>query len=221
MSIIPESSPEKSSSENTMKPQITTKQAARINAPARNMIISMIVMIALLIPFLMLMPQLTNTKNYYDPDVDLHGISYNAGTEAGFPVAAPELEGWTYNFARWNSGQADGISFWNTGMVTSNQNYIELTQAKGTNPTWIANKIENAPISDEKKISGAPWKIHTLTNTNEDKTITSYVGEIEGTTVILKGEAEPAEFEQLANAVVEYAKNPTMTAEPSASSGIK
>ena len=47
------------------------------------------------------------------------------------------------------------------------------------------------------------------------------MGEIEGTTVILKGEAEPAEFEQLASAVVEYAKNPTMTAEPSASSGIK
>lgn len=226
MSINPEQANDQSvlsndDAANSATPQITEKQAARINAPARNMIISMVVMIALLIPFLLLMPQLTSNKNQYEPNVDLHGSAYNAGNEADFPVAAPEIDGWTYNFARWKSGQADQVNFWNTGLVTPAQNYIELTQAKGTNPTWIAQKVENAPISGEKEISGVKWQIRTLTNTKEDKTTTSYVGEVAGTTVVLKGEAETAEFEELASAVENYSKNPTMTAEPTSTSGIK
>lgn len=209
------------SAEPEVKPQITEKQAARINAPARNMIISMLVMIALLVPFLLLAPQLTNSQNHYDPNVDLHGTAYNASQEAKYPVAAPEPEGWTYNFARWTTAQADKIDVWSTGMVTPSQKYIELMQAKGTNPTWIANKVENAAISGEKEINGTTWEIRTLEDPKEDKTTTSYIAEVNGTTVILKGEAEPAEFEQLASAVVDYSKNPTMTTEPTASSGIK
>lgn len=94
-----------------VKPQITVRQAQRIHAPARNMIISMAVMIAILIPILWLAPQLTNTKNYYEPRVDLPAIAVQASQAAGYPVAAPELEGWTYNFARWNSNQPDGVDF--------------------------------------------------------------------------------------------------------------
>lgn len=226
MSINPEESqetpaPVADSTQESVKPQITEKQAARINAPARNMVISMIVMIALLVPFLMLAPQLTNTKNFYEPDVDLHGAAYNAGQEAKFPVATPQVEGWTYNFARWNSGQADGIDFWNTGLVTKEQNFIDLTQAKDTNPTWVANKVENAPIAGTQEIGGVEWEIRTLTDPKEDKTTSSYIGELDGTTVILKGEANPQEFEQLAQAVINYSKTPSMTAEPSATSGIK
>lgn len=206
--------------QNSVKPQITEKQAARINAPARNMIISMVVMIAILIPVLWLAPHLTNTKNFYHPNVELAGTAYHASQEAKYPVAAPELDGWTYNFARWNTKQADGIDYWNTGQVTKDQKYIELLQAKGANPTWIANKVDNAAISDQKDIAGVTWEIRTLTDKKEEKTTTSYISQVGGTTVILKGEADPNEFEQLATAVVDYNQHPTKTTEPSASSGI-
>ena len=45
------------STDSFVVPQITQKQAKRINAPARNMIISMLAMVAILIPVLWLMPQ--------------------------------------------------------------------------------------------------------------------------------------------------------------------
>lgn len=72
-------------------PQITKKQAARINAPARNMVISMIVMVLLLLPVIWLMPQ--PNKNPYRPTVDLPVIAYEASNQAGYPVAAAEQEG--------------------------------------------------------------------------------------------------------------------------------
>lgn len=203
-----------------VKPQITPKQAERIFAPARNMIISMVVLIAILIPVLWLAPQLTNTKNFYQPNVDVHGNAYHASQAAGYLVAAPELDGWTYNFARWNGNQPDKVDYWNAGLVTKDQQYIELTQAKEANPTWVASRVDNAAVVGTEDIAGVSWEIRSVTD-KEDKTTTSYIGEVNGSTVILKGEAAPTSFDQLAQAVVDYTNNPTMTAEPTSTSGIQ
>ncbi len=200
-----------------VKPQITVRQAQRIHAPARNMIISMAVMIAILIPILWLAPQLTNTKNYYEPRVDLPAIAVQASQAAGYPVAAPELEGWTYNFARWNSNQPDGVDFWNTGMLTAQQQYIELIQAKDANPTWVAQKTQNAPVSETRHIAGLDWEVRVFTDQKDASTKTYYIGKLSSSTLILAGQADPEVFEQLAQAVLTYNKNPTYTPAPSQS----
>lgn len=204
-----------------VKPQITPKQAERIFAPTRNMIISMVVLIAILIPVLWLAPQLTNTKNFYQPNVDVHGNAYLASQAAGYPVAAPELDGWTYNFARWNGNQPDKVDYWNAGLVTKDQQYIELTQAKEANPTWVTSRVDNAAVVGTEDIAGVSWEVRSVTDKKEDKTTTSYIGEVNGSTVILKGETAPTSFDQLAQAVVDYTNNPTMTAEPTSTSGIQ
>lgn len=201
-------------------PQITQKQAQRINAPARNMVISMIVMILLIIPVIWLMPQ--PNKNPYRPSVDVPSVAYAASQEAGYPVAAAQQEGWHYNYARWNSNQADGIDFWQTGQVTPSSKFIELTQARGTNATWLANITDRAVTEGTAQVAGVEWEIRSAVDPDDkEKVTTFYIGEVQGTTLVLEGEADQAEFQQLAQSTVEYMKSPQATASPTPSSGIQ
>lgn len=214
-------------SSETPKPVITEKQARRINAPARNMVISMLVMIAILIPILLLVPRLTSNQNMYNPQVDVPAIAYQSTQEAGYPVAAPTPDDWTYNFARWNSNQTDKIDFWNSGVVSPGQQYVELTQASDTNPSWVAQKTNNSTITGEAEVAGITWETREGTekdeNTKREKTVTYYVGEVGSTTVILSSESGAEPIEQWAQQVVDYSKSPSHTAEPTPSntSGIQ
>ncbi|MDY6052422.1 MAG: DUF4245 domain-containing protein [Rothia sp. (in: high G+C Gram-positive bacteria)] len=201
-------------------PQITEKQARRINTPARNMVISMIVLVFLLLPVLWLMPQ--PDKNPYRPSVDLPVIAYEASQQAGYPVAAAEQEGWHYNYARWVTGQADGINYWSTGQVTASNHFIELVQAQDTNPTWIAQTVGQAVAEATIQAGGVSWEVRSLADADDQKKVTSfYIGEVAGTTVILKGQAETAEFQSLAETTVAYMDAPSSTVSPTPSSGIQ
>lgn len=201
-------------------PQITEKQARRINAPARNMVISMVVMILLVIPVVWLMPQ--PNKNPYRPSVDVPAVAYAASQEAGYPVAAAQQEGWHYNYARWNANQADGINYWQTGQVTPSSQFIELTQAKDTNATWVANITDRAVTEGTAQVGGVEWEMRSAVDPDDKEKITTfYIGEIDGTTVILQGQAEHAEFQLLAEETVKYMRSPEATASPTPSSGIQ
>lgn len=201
-------------------PQITEKQAKRINAPARNMVISMVVMLLLIIPVLWLMPQ--PNKNPYRPTVDVPVVAYEASREAGYHVAAAEQEGWHYNYARWNTGAADGINFWSTGQVTPSNRFIELVQAQDANPTWVAQQVGNAVPEAQVQMAGTEWEVRSLVDPDDKKKVTAfYIGELEGTTVVMMGEAETPEFEDLAEATVAYMLAPSSTASPTPSNGIE
>ncbi|MFJ3031472.1 DUF4245 domain-containing protein [Rothia terrae] len=201
-----------------VKPQITPKQAQRINAPVRNMIISMVVLVACIVPVLWLMPQ--PNKDPYQAEVDLPKVAYEAGEASSFAVAAPELKGWHYNFARWNSNQADKINYWETGQITGSDHFITLKQADAskTNDSWIAQQTNNAAPHAGESVSGINWDVRTGQN-DKDETVTYYIGEVSGTTVIMYGSDVPGtDFAQLADAVVNYQKQPTATASPTSTS---
>lgn len=209
-----------SGDEQPVLPQITEKQAQRINAPARNMVISMVVMILLLLPVIWLMPQ--PNKNPYRPSVDLPVVAYEASIQAGYPVAAAEQEGWHYNYARWITGQADGINYWSTGQATPTNHFIELVQATNTNPTWIAQATGNATPEATVHVASHTWEVRSLVDPKDrSKVTTFYIGELEGTTVIFKGQAEASEFQALIKATINYMKSPTSTVTPTPSSGIQ
>lgn len=218
--------PQQSAAQNTPDsaaqplPQITPKQAQRINAPARNMVISMVVMILLLLPVIWLMPQ--PNKNPYRPSVDLPVVAYEASSQAGYPVAAAEQEGWHYNYARWVTGQADGINYWSTGQVTPSNHFIELIQAADTNPTWIAQTVGHAVAEASVNVASTEWEVRSLTDPDDKSKVTTfYIGKVEGTTLILKGEAEAAEFQALIEATVNDIASPAPTVAPTPSSGIR
>lgn len=209
-----------SASDEQVIPQITAKQAERINAPARNMVISMIVMVLLILPVVWLMPQ--PNKDPYRPSVDVPLIAYEASNAAGYPVAAAQQEGWHYNYARWISGQADGIDYWETGQVTPSNKFLEIIQAGESNATWIAQKTGNAVPEASVNVGGLQWEVRTLVDPDDKEKITTfYIGEVDGTTLLVKGDAEPSEYQALIEATIAYMRGPQPTAAPTSSTGIK
>ncbi|WP_129662263.1 DUF4245 domain-containing protein [Rothia uropygialis] len=189
-----------------VKPQLTESQAKRLNTPVRAMVFSMIALLLILLPFLWLVPRPDNQS--YRPDVDLTKTAQEASETAGYAVVAPQLDdSWHANFARWNSGSADGVPFWEAGFVTPSQGFITVTQTDKANPTWISQKTDGAPATGKTDIDGVTWSTRVKQDKNGGNGTTAYVGDVNGTTLILSGDAERDEFKDLAHQSMESLKN--------------
>lgn len=183
-------------------PRITQKQARRINAPVQGMIISMAVLLLLVLPFVWLQPR--PDAQPYRPDVDVAQEASFVADSAPFPPVVPELEeGWTANYARWNGGAAEGVPFWEIGYVTPQTRFIGVVQTSMSNPTWLAQQAETIPATATTEAGGAEWDVHVREESADQDALTVYTGEVDGSTVVLKGDAPGAEFDRLAAAVVE------------------
>ncbi|WP_269929218.1 DUF4245 domain-containing protein [Kocuria massiliensis] len=186
-------------------PQLTESQAKRLNTPLRAMVFSMIALLLILLPFLWLVPRPDNES--YRPEVDLTKTAQEASEAAGYTVAAPQLnEPWHANFARWNSGAADGVPFWETGFVTPSQGFITISQTNKANPTWTAQKTNGSPATGHTQIGGADWETHVKPGKKDDSGGTSYVANIQGTTIVLSGDGTKDEFSTVAEHCVTSVK---------------
>lgn len=183
-------------------PQITEKQARRINAPVQGMLISMAVLLLLVLPFVWLQPR--PDAQPYRPDVDVAQEASYVADESPFPPVVPEPgEDWSANYARWNAGAAQGVPFWEIGWATPQGSFIGLVQTSMANPTWLAQQTETIPASATVEAGGVPWDVHVREGSRNQKALTVYTGEVNGSTVVLKGDAPAAELDRLATAVVD------------------
>ncbi|MGK7223614.1 DUF4245 domain-containing protein [Kocuria flava] len=183
-------------------PQITPKQAKRINAPVQGMIISMAVLLLLVLPLVWLQPRPDGEP--YRPDVDVaQEASYVAG-QSPFPPVVPEPgEEWTANYARWNGGAAEGVPYWEIGWVSPGGRFVELVQTSLANPTWLAQQAETLPATGTADAGGTRWDVHVREASDDAGALTVYTGEAAGSTLVVKGDADRAELDHLAAAAVE------------------
>ncbi|MGX5671290.1 DUF4245 family protein [Kocuria rhizophila] len=181
-------------------PQLTTKQAARINAPIRGMVISMVVLMLLLLPFLWLQPKPDGQP--YRANVDVGQEAAFVADQAPFTPAAPQLpEGWSANYARWTENSEDGVPLWNVGYLSPEYHLVDLVQTSEPNPTWLAQRTEQAPQIGEKTVGGVTWALHHREVTDKQEEYTAWVADLKDSTVVLSGKAPDAEFEQVAQAL--------------------
>lgn len=177
-------------------PVLTPKQAKRANASVIGMLIALAATFALVVPVLLLNP--THTADTYKRDIDVATVSGEAADAAGYTPLAPALpEGWTSNFARWNPGGSDGVPYWEVGYLTPGAGFIQLTQTDASNPTWLSQRTAEAQESGQRSIAGVDWRL--LDSPEGDTVLTA---ELDGFTVILNGEADLGEFDELGAAVV-------------------
>lgn len=187
-------------------PQITEKQARRLNAPVQGMIISMAVLLLLVLPFVWLQPRPDGQP--YRPDVDVAQEASFVADAAPFRPVVPELEeGWTANYARWNGGAAEGVPYWEIGYVTPGSSFVGLVQTSMANPTWLAQQAETIPATATAEAGGVQWDVHVREESAEQDPLTVYTGEVAGSTVVLKGDVPPTDLDRLATAVVEDLSN--------------
>ena len=180
----------------TFTPVLTPKQAKRANATVVGMLMAVAATIAVFLPIILLNP--THTAQTYQRNIDVAAVAAQAEADAGYFPAAPDLPaGWTSNFARWNGSARDGVDTWEVGYLTADKGFIQLTQTAEGNPTWINQQLDGATVSGERRIAGVPWEL--LDNKDGSTALST---EIDGSTLILSGEADLAEFDILAAAVL-------------------
>ncbi|WP_323960810.1 DUF4245 family protein [Arthrobacter sp. JZ12] len=178
-------------------PVLTAKQAKRANASAIGMLIATTVTLGLVFFVYLLNP--THTAETYTRDVDVATIASEAEDAAGYlPVAAELPEGWTANYARWTGASGDGVAFWEVGYLTPERQFIQVTQTNQSNPTWFAQRLEEAAPSGQRVIDGVTWEM--LDSPSGDAYLTT---ERDGFTLILNGTADLAQFDVVGAAVLE------------------
>ncbi|THJ68025.1 DUF4245 domain-containing protein [Arthrobacter echini] len=152
--------------------------------------------IAVVLPVYFLNPP--HTPETYQRDIDVATVARQAAGDAGYLPAAPELDDWSSNYARWVTGRSDGVDFWEVGFLTSDAGFIQLTQTDDANPTWVAQRIGDAQVSGARTIGGLEWEL--LDAPDGDTVLRT---DVDGSTVILNGEAELPEFDSLGAATIE------------------
>ncbi len=189
------------------KPVLTPAQAKRANSTVVGMVMAVAATVAIVVPVVLINP--THTAETYQRDIDVDRVAGQAAGDAGYEPAAPELpEEWNSNFARWTSGTSDGVDYWEVGYLTPDKGFIQFTQTVEGNPSWTAQQAGEAQVSGGRTIGGVEWEL--LDASNGDTVLTS---EVEGSTLILSGEADLAEFDVLAKAVLADVEPAPPTAE--------
>lgn len=194
----------------TFKPVLKPAAAKRANATVIGMLMAVGVSlgIALLLPLLSARP----SGPLYKADVDVPAVASQAVGVAGFLPAAPALPSdWTANYARWTAAGSDGVAYWEIGYVTPNQKFITLTETAQANPTWLAARTDNAPITGDRTLSGKTWQLRDKPGTSTSLLLNATPGAAAatGSTIVLKGEkTELSELDTVANAIAAPQESP-------------
>ena len=180
-------------------PVLTAKQAKRANATVIGMLIATGITVLLVLFAVLLNPAPKATIR----NVDVAAVAVQAAGDAGYAPLAPNLpEGWSSNYARWEANNSSAVPVWEVGYLTPNFDFIRLSETNAGNPTWIAQTSGDSVVAGERSAGGQTWQLRDSANGEA-----SMVLELNGLTVVLTGEADLADFDILAEAVVRNLTN--------------
>lgn len=177
-------------------PVLTPAQSKRANQSLKGMIISVLLTVAVAVPVIALNP--ASNDDQFKPDVNVSAVASQAGQAADFTPVAPQVpQGWYPNFARWNSGSADQIDYWEIGYVTGDEGFVWVRQTGDATPGWIAKMTHDASPSGSVDVEGTSWTSYT-----KDKTV-SWVRKAHGSTLMLSSDSGDQPLQQAARAVMQ------------------
>lgn len=183
-------------------PQLTRSQVKRLSQPMIGMLITMMVTVAVVVALLMLNPE-PDTEPY-QRDEDVHVEAVHAGRSAEFLPAAPDVpDEWSANYAYWENQSEQGIPLWEVGFTTDSMTFVGFSQSDQGNPTWISEETEGATPSGTQTVDGVVFEVY---HGDEDRTwfvLTEEHNDVDGTTVVLGGDASEEDLEIALTATVE------------------
>lgn len=142
-----------------------------------------------------------------DPPEDFLRVDYVEVAAQSQPAADAELivptlpEGWSANRAGLGTG-ADGVQAWRVGFLTPGGQYIAFSQGIDANPSWTAAELEGARATGVASYGDRAWDVYDLRDADDPGNLAyALVTEADGTTIMLGGTADDAEFAALATAV--------------------
>jgi len=184
-------SPAAGESQLPVKPVLTPSQAKRANQTLKGMIISVVLTVAVAIPVVLINP--ANKADTYRQPVDVTSVASQAAADAAFTPWAPAMpEGDYVNFARWITGNIDGIKYWELGVVTRDEKFVWVRQTADANPSWLATVTDNASPAGEHMVDGTAWE---LRKKDKDQVLISKFGD---STVVLTSDSGIETLDSLA-----------------------
>lgn len=171
----------------------------RAKQTVRNLIYSLLVVLGLVIAIILGVPR--DDSNRLQP-VDYVTIAAAASEAEGEIALAPEIpEAWYSNAARLDLTL--GVRGWYVGFVTDENEFIGLSQAFESNPSWEAEMLKTNFLEGEIELAGLTWEIwptidpQTPPGTKEFALKHSFGDSV----VVIYGTADRADFELVAQAI--------------------
>jgi Protein of unknown function (DUF4245) len=174
-------------------------RAHRANQTLRNLILSLIATVALVIVLVAVVvrpaPDATGNVNW-------HTIASQVDSPGSVPALDPTLPaGWTANAAELRYDK-NSTAYWYIGFVTPNKEFIGMEQRFADDDTWITDNLNTdhlgAPTS--ATTGSQKWTIYTVTQ-DPGNYATTWEATNGGGQVDIYGSATKAEFTILATAL--------------------
>lgn len=189
------------------KAPLTKGQLNRMNQTVKGMIISVLLTAAVALPVIFLNPG--STKETYRDRLDVDEVAQQTITTQDFKAVSPDFEkGWYANKAKWNHGAADGVPFWELGIVEGDDHYVRMLQAKKSNASWVALATDGSvPTGKSVDVDGTAWQQRSQPGREDKKSILTL--NRDGYTYILIGDHDEDEFMQDAAELVQKSAKDT------------
>jgi hypothetical protein len=171
----------------------------RAKQTIRNLIYSMLVTLALTIAIVLVVPR--DDGNRIQP-IDYQEIAISAESSIDEEILTPAIpDNWWANAARIEKDL--NVQTWYIGFVTQDNQYIGLTQAFDSNPSWLANKLQGNWLDDVVTIGNREWEIWPTLNPSVPKGTKEYamVHNYGNKSVVLYGTASEEDFRILASTI--------------------
>lgn len=183
-------------------PTIEERRAARrANQTTFNLVIALLASLGVVLLLVLVVVR---------PDMEPRTVDYRqVGAEAQQSIAetlaVPDLsEAWEANRAQLVAAPTDGVPRWEIGFLTPGGEFIALVQGVDANASWLAAETKNERPTGTADLGGLTWDTYDRRNAPDPGNYEFVLSTVEGgSTIVLHGTADDAEFETLAVAVAE------------------
>ncbi|WP_166429933.1 DUF4245 domain-containing protein [Nesterenkonia sphaerica] len=180
--------------------QITPAQAQRLRTPMMGMVLTMVVLSGILAVFWFMNPEPDVT---YSRDEDVHEAAvWTDGVTDYSPIAANVPEGWTANYARWETRAEHGVDVWEVGYTTDAVNFLGFAQSDNANPSWVNAETQMAPATGSVTVEDLRLEVREAGD-RRYFVLESEENTLDGTTVVITTDAQDTEVEAGLEAIVE------------------
>lgn len=162
----------------------------------KNMIYSMVAVVALALAWWALMPHPDSLERR---PVEVSPVATYAASQSQFPVWTPESilgEDWTANFASYERF-AGGAVTWRVGLVTPGEEYVEISQAADVTDEWLGALTERAGEEvGTRTITGPDGPQEWTAHEGQERAVVLGPGDGREATTVVRGTATWEEIEE-------------------------
>lgn len=182
----------------TQPPRSENVRALKLSSNWVNMVIALGACLAVVLIGLAFVPE--PKEGQFEREVDYETIAESVKTRAEFPVVVPKLpEGWVANEAMFKPMGAPAYDTWYLSSVGPQQGWMTLRQADG-DERWVQSELDDFVEVSTNDIDGV-----TFTSYDGSDGKQAMVGQLDGSTAVLIGRADPQTYEFFAKQAVEQA----------------